>query len=51
MHKERMQMLYAFEQLIINTEGFDSSDEEAERENKNRSPQNFIDSETGLTKQ
>ena len=49
MHKERMQMLYAFEQLIINTEGLDSSDEDAEEENKERSKTSFIDAETGLT--
>ena len=28
MHKERMQILYAFEQLIINTEGLESSDDD-----------------------
>lgn len=49
MHKERMQMLYAFEQLIINTEGLDSSDEDAEEENKERSKTSFIDAETGLS--
>ena len=26
MHKERIQMLYAFEQLIINTEDFDEEE-------------------------
>ena len=30
MHKERMMMLYAFEQLIINTEDIDEDDEEDE---------------------
>ena len=30
MHKERMQVLYAFEQLIINTEELDASDSRAQ---------------------
>lgn len=32
MHKERMQLLYSFEQLIINTEDFDENeDQETDR--------------------
>ena len=32
MHKERMQLLYSFEQLIINTEEFDENeDQETDR--------------------
>ena len=27
MHKERMQLLYSFEQLIINTEDFDENED------------------------
>ena len=40
-------MLYAFEQLIINTEGLESSDDDGE----DRDPTQFIDSETGLTEE
>ena len=34
MHKERMQMLYAFEQLIINTEDPDEDEEDEEEEDE-----------------
>ena len=46
MHKERMQMLYAFEQLIINTE--DPDDEESENEDQHT---RFIEQQTGLTRE
>jgi len=49
MHKERMQMLYAFEQLIINTEeGNDSEDPHSGMEDDERT--NFIE-QTGLTRE
>ena len=46
MHKERMMMLYAFEQLIINTEDIDEDDEEDEEMQTK-----FIEQQTGLTRE
>ena len=51
MHKERMQMLYAFEQLIINTEDFDDTNlEEEGKDTDSSDPTKFIE-QTGLTRE
>ena len=48
-HKERMQMLFAFEQLIINTEDPDGSDGERGNDEEDYKTK-FIES-TGLTRE
>lgn len=48
MHKERMQMLYAFEQLIINTEDLDETNVEGQEDDNEAA--NFIE-QSGLTKE
>ena len=42
-HKERMQVLYAFEQLIINTEDPDASDDEGEEDADEDEQTKFIE--------
>ena len=49
MHKERMQMLFAFEQLIINTEDPDGSD--GERSNGEEDYKTKFIESTGLTRE
>lgn len=56
MHKERMQCLYAFEQLIINTEEMEDTerrgrDEDDEEEEHDEMQTRFIEQQTGLTRE
>ena len=53
MHKERMQCLYAFEQLIINTEDVEGTeyDDEGGSTSRNRDEATKFIDETGLTEE